>query len=495
MGLSSFCKAPALMKVVSRTPLIVAALTLLAAGLRLSGIGESLFGDELFLWSAVHDRALGDVIGTVRETEKTPPLGFLLGWALARGDDADVLIRLPSLIASVATVPLIAVLGARTVGRWAGLFAAAWLAISPFHVFYGSETRSYALVTCFVVLSTLALVLALEDRRRRWWVLYAVAAAAAVYSHYIAVTVLVPQALWVLWKHREQWKHQIAATGLAVLAFAPWLPSFLEQAGNSGDEARRIELMSPLTVSNFADTWVRGFLGHPYDPLAEQPGTAVVVLLVGGVVALALALVFGGASVRAPDRPVPRYVGLLSLGAAAAPVVIVLYSLLPDRSFLLARNLIVSVPYAVLLLGWAITLLKPRVAAMAAGAALAVLAVGTVRTVAPERDRADARSAARWVDSNAPAGATLVDFPGPHGIRVYLQPSRRVVTAGEFGPEDWAAASRSGTPVYVSYLDVGGAKDNSAPPQAQAVGYSFVEERVFPGSPGAVAVRVFAPRR
>lgn len=483
------------MTVVSRVRLIVAALTLLAAGLRLSGIGESLFGDELFLWSAVHDRTLGDVIGTVRETEKTPPLGFLLGWALARGEDADVLIRLPSLIASVATVPLIAVLGARTVGRGAGLFAAAWLAISPFHVFYGSETRSYALVTCFVVLSTLALVLALEDRRRRWWLLYAAAAAAAVYGHYIAVTVLMPQGLWMLWKHRGQWRPQVTAAGLAVLAFIPWLPSFLEQARNSGDEARRIDLMSPLTASNFADTWVRGFIGHPYDALAEQPVTVVVVLLVGGVIALASALAFGGTSVRAPDRPVPLHVGLLLVGAVAAPVAIVLYSLLPDRSFLLARNLIVSVPYAVLLMGWAITMLKPRVAAVAAGAALAVLAIGTARTIAPKRDRVDARSAARWVDSNAPVGATLVDFPGPHGIRVYLQPSRRVVTADEFGPEDWAAASRSGTPVYVSYLDMGGAKDNTVPPPAQAVGYSLVEERVFPGSPRAIAVRVFAPRR
>ena len=364
----------------------------------------------------------------------------------------------------------------------------------PLPRFYGSETRAYALVTCFVVLSTLALVLALEGGRRRWWLLYAAAMAAAVYSHYIAVAVLVPQGLWVLWKHREQWRPQVAATGLAALAFVPWLPSFLEQAGNSGDEARRIELMSPLTASNFAETWVTGFLGHPYDALAKQPGTAVVVLLVGGIIALVLALAFGGARVRAPDRPVPRHVGLLLVCAVAAPVAIVLYSLAPDRSFLLARNLIVSVPYAVLLLGWAITMLKPRVAAVAAGAALAVLAVGTVRTVAPERDRVDARSAAHWVDSNAPAGATLVDFPGPHGIRVYVKPSRRVVTASEFGPDDWAAASRSGTPVYLSYLDAGGAKNDSAPPQAQAVGYAVVEERVFPGSPSAIAVRVFAPR-
>ena len=180
------------------TLLAVGLLTLLALGLRLTGIGDSLFGDELFLYTAVHDHSLHEIYVTVRETEKTPPLGFVLGWLLARGRYADELVRVPSLLASVAAVPLVFALGARTVGRPAALVAAAWLALSPFQIFYGSETRVYAQVTTFVLLSTLALLLALEDGRRRWWVLYAAAAAAAIYSHYIAVMILAPQAVWAL---------------------------------------------------------------------------------------------------------------------------------------------------------------------------------------------------------------------------------------------------------------------------------------------------------
>ena len=172
---------------------IVAGLTLLALGLRLACLGQSPFGDELFLFAIVHDHSLGQVLSIVHDTEKTPPLGFLLSWLFAHGDDADVLVRIPSLLASVATVPLAYALGVRTVGRGAGVFAAAWLAIAPFQIFYGSESRSYALAAALALLSTLALLAAVRRPGLWLWVLYALAATAAIYTHYIAALVLIPQ--------------------------------------------------------------------------------------------------------------------------------------------------------------------------------------------------------------------------------------------------------------------------------------------------------------
>jgi 4-amino-4-deoxy-L-arabinose transferase-like glycosyltransferase len=476
------------------TLIAVAGLTLLALALRLPGVGQSLFGDELFLWSAVHDHALHDVYVTVRETEKTPPLGFVLGWLFARGGHADTLVRVPSLVAGVAAVPLVFALGARSVGRPAALVAAAWIAISPFQIFYGSETRAYAQVTTFVVLSTLALLLALEDGRRRWWVLYAAAAAAAIYSHYIAVIILAPQAVWALWTHRDRWREQLAAGAAVALAFLPWVPSFLEQARNSGDEARRIDLISPLTPSNLAETWTKTFVGHPYDALRDQPGRLVVVVLGVGLALLLLALAAGGDRARRPGLRLPKRGGLLLALAFAAPVVIVLYSLRPDKSFLLARNLSVSVPYAVLLIGWALTALRPRAAAAVSAAALAVLAVGTVRTLAPERQRTDARDAAHWVDAHAPPGAPLVDVPGPHAIRTYLEKPRNVSTIAEFGPQQWAAAARRRTPVFVSYPKAGGIEALLVPPAKEAPGYRLVAEHTSPGVPYRIGIREFAPQ-
>ena len=153
----------------ARATWCVAGLTALALGLRWACIHQSLLGDELFLYMDVHGRSLGQVFSAVHDTEKTPPLYFLLGWLLARGSDATVLVRLPSLVASAATVPLIYWVGLRTVDRRAGVVAAAWFAIGPFASFYGTEARSYALVTALVALATATLLSALEERRARWW--------------------------------------------------------------------------------------------------------------------------------------------------------------------------------------------------------------------------------------------------------------------------------------------------------------------------------------
>ena len=91
-----------------------------------------------------------------------------------QGSHADVLVRTPSFVASVATVPLIYLLGLRTVGRGAALVAAASFALSPFEIFYATENRAYALVAALVVLSMLSLLALANERRRRWWALYVV---------------------------------------------------------------------------------------------------------------------------------------------------------------------------------------------------------------------------------------------------------------------------------------------------------------------------------
>ena len=63
---------------------VVAALAALALGLRLACVGQSLFGDELFLYVDVHGHSLGQVFSLVHDTEKTPPLGFVLGWLMSK---------------------------------------------------------------------------------------------------------------------------------------------------------------------------------------------------------------------------------------------------------------------------------------------------------------------------------------------------------------------------------------------------------------------------
>jgi Dolichyl-phosphate-mannose-protein mannosyltransferase len=474
----------------------VVALTGLALALRLAGLDQSLFGDELFLWAIVDDRTLGQVFSVVHDTEKTPPLGFVLSWLVTRVTDTPELIRLPSLAASVATVPLAYVLGRRTVGRAAGLVAAAWFALSPFQIFYGTESRSYALVTAFVVLSTVALLAALDEPRRlRWWGLYAFAAAAAVYSHYIAVLVLVPQAAWALWVHRESAREQLLAGGLVLLAFLPWLPSFLVQFENSADEARRISEAVPLTLSNVAEFAVEPLVSRPWTPLSDVPGSIAVGVIAALLVGVVLVLVHRVWSGNTTLKPTLGTRGGLVVLLALAPLVgLLTYSLRPNTSFLLSRNLSVGVPYALLLIGSLLTYPRGRLAAVLSVAALAALAVGTIKILGPDYVRPDARDAADFVDARAASRVPVVDVPGPHAIRTYLSPSRAVHTTAEFGAAGWAAAARDRSHVFLSSPGVAGYVRGLRPPAAYAGRFRLVAEHTSPGLPIEIIVREYAPR-
>src|SRR5919108_6536164 len=110
----------------ARTLLVVVALSALGLGLRLALLGQSLFADELSTWWIVSTHGLGGVVSTVHsDAEITPPLYFVLAWLFTRVHESPELLRLPSLLAGVAAVPLTYLLGARTLGRAAGLVAAA----------------------------------------------------------------------------------------------------------------------------------------------------------------------------------------------------------------------------------------------------------------------------------------------------------------------------------------------------------------------------------
>lgn len=181
-------------------------LTLVAFALRVVGMDQSLYGDELFAYEEVEGHSL---IGVLREVESqsievSPPLFFVLAWLSAKLGDPTIWIRLPSLIAGTALVPVVYLLGSRTVGRPAALLAAALTAIAPFAIFYSAEARPYATLAVLAALSTWSMLRALESPRRWWWVVYAVAAAGAIYTHYTGVFVLGAQALWAGWGYPRE---------------------------------------------------------------------------------------------------------------------------------------------------------------------------------------------------------------------------------------------------------------------------------------------------
>lgn len=145
---------------------------------------------------------------------------------LAAGQ-TEYAVRWLSLVAGVLIVALLYVLGRRLFGARAGLLAAACGAASPLLVYYSQETRMYAQVTLFGLLSTYLLVRAVpspgSSGRISLWLGYSLATAACLYSQYIGVLALLFQGVYVLVARRKALLRFALAAGAAVVAFLPWL--------------------------------------------------------------------------------------------------------------------------------------------------------------------------------------------------------------------------------------------------------------------------------
>lgn len=74
------------------------------AALRVSQLGQSLFGDELWTWVGATSPSFGGMLDWVEgDQEITPPLFTALSWVSVRLGDGRLLVDLPSLVAGIAT--------------------------------------------------------------------------------------------------------------------------------------------------------------------------------------------------------------------------------------------------------------------------------------------------------------------------------------------------------------------------------------------------------
>jgi 4-amino-4-deoxy-L-arabinose transferase-like glycosyltransferase len=133
--------------------LVVILLTLLAAALRLHGIAADAFWkNELFsIYWIRNSFSFLATQGPLIETN--PPLHYILLklWTMAFGT-GELSVRSLSALPSIASVPLIYVLGRELSRPAVGLVAAAMLAVSPMHIYFAQEARGYALLPLFMIL-------------------------------------------------------------------------------------------------------------------------------------------------------------------------------------------------------------------------------------------------------------------------------------------------------------------------------------------------------
>jgi uncharacterized membrane protein len=504
---------------------IVALLTLLGAALRLKVAGQSLFADELSTYWIVSTNGLGGVVSTVHtNAEITPPLYFVLAWLTTQIELTPELVRAPSLVAGIAVIPVTCVLGLRALGRAAALVATALVTLSPFMIFYSAEARAYGPVTLLVLLSTLALLAALDDGRARWWAAYGACSCAAVYGHYTAVFVLGAQLLWVLWAHPEARRAALLANAGAVVAFLPWLSGLVKDMTSPTTDI--LSSLEPLTLHNVRVSLEHWSVGYPYafrsTALRNFPGEAALVLLVLGVAAgvggLALA---AGRPLRSQLARLDRRLVLVLALALATPVGELLASVVGTNLFS-TRNLALGWPGFALSLAALLVASRTWLRFAAVALVTAYFAIAAEKMVEPEFARPDFEAAAAYIDRTATPADVVIDgarfSPGPvTALDAELERPHTVFRVGmpeerthPFGLHDRippvedvtrrAVAAAGGGRLFVLASDTSYAPSAPAKsPLTQRViaalppGYRRVETRTFPGIL-KLAVLVYARR-
>jgi 4-amino-4-deoxy-L-arabinose transferase-like glycosyltransferase len=411
--------------------LIVAALAVAGVVVRLLVADQSLFADELSTRWMIADRSFGDVIAAVHtDAEITPPLYFAASWLTTQLGLDPLLVRAPSLIAGAATIPLVYLVGVRTVRRPAALVAAALTALSPFMIFYSAEARGYALMAALVLLSTLALLLALEGRPR-WWVAYGACTCLAVYSHYTSVFALAAQLLWLLWAHPDARRPALIANAAAAVAFLPWI------GGLRGDlDSPTTDILSSLQslswgyVRTSLSHWAIGFpYATPRTRVWDLPGTLGLLLIAAGV-----ALAAAGLLRARPGRPDPRVI-LVAMLAVSVPLGELAASLL-GANLLGVRNLAASWPAYALCLAAFLVAGGPRIGRVAAALVLAGFALGAVKMLDPDFARPDYDAVVEEVERGAAPGDVVIDGASlsPAGVPTAFDagfgPGRRLFELG-----------------------------------------------------------------
>ncbi len=265
---------------------------LLAALLRLHQLGtQSLWNDEGN--SVVQAlRSLDEIAQHAARDIHPPGYYWLLhGWRLLTGS-SEFALRLFSALASVLGVACLHAAGRWLYGRAAGLAAALFLTLNGFNIWYAQETRMYALLALWGAAAPLALATTLSSPTRGRAVALALINAAGLWSHYAWPFMLLAQGLvlllWLAGKGlrsaaaRGRLIACVAAMGLALLLFLPWLPTALERVTSWPGTGVPVAMESvPGEISG------RLALGLSYDSLSSDwqllAAMAALILVLAGL--------------------------------------------------------------------------------------------------------------------------------------------------------------------------------------------------------------------
>ncbi|MDD2225124.1 MAG: glycosyltransferase family 39 protein [Candidatus Shapirobacteria bacterium] len=205
---------------------------ILALGLRLIGIGQSLWLDEA-ISANVAKMPIGEIVRNFSIGDFHPPFyyWFLDLWTEFFGSHV-IMLRLGSVLFSLITIYFVYLIGKKIKNKKIGILAALFLAINPLFVYYSQELRMYSMATMWLIIGFYYFVkIKSKKYLKRDLVIFNLMMGLAFGTFYGSIFLIASFAIYFLIK--KEWKLfwlTNIGTGLAIIILTPLL---LTQIKNS----------------------------------------------------------------------------------------------------------------------------------------------------------------------------------------------------------------------------------------------------------------------
>lgn len=198
---------------------------------------KSLWLDEV-LSLTISELSLGTIL-TSPDPAHPPFYYMLLHFFLYLGK-SEFILRLPSVIFGILSIPLAYNVGKTFFGAREGLLSAFLLSISPVFVYYSQEARMYTLFAFLSLLSLFFFYTAIRKNDNRLWAGYIISTVLDIYTHYFAFLVISVEVMFFIFflkSYQSSLKKFVLSLLCICILFLPQIPglysgTMIKQAKN-----------------------------------------------------------------------------------------------------------------------------------------------------------------------------------------------------------------------------------------------------------------------
>ncbi len=442
-------------------------LAAIAAVLRVVGLdAKGFWEDEAATVALLRIDHLGDLLTAIADTERVPPLYYLLAWPWSRiFGDSEVGLRSLSVLIGVATVPVAYLAARELVSQRAGIIAAALVAVNPLLVWYSQEARGYGLLVLLSGLALYFLARSLGDPSPRSLALWSLSSVLALATHYFAAFLFLGEAAWLIGRLGAR-RAVLVATAVPAAAAIALIPlAVAQQDAHAGsDWIPNISLLTRVVE-------IPGYLLVGFElPFPLALGLAALAAVLAGV-GLLLLLTRGD--------PGERHGALVAGSVAVAGLALPLALVVVGVDAFIYRNVIgVLLPLAIVVAAGLGAARAGRIG-IATAAGLAAVSVGVVLATASEpkyqREAWREAAAALGPAERARAIVTTPGEPGREPLQNVYLPDTALIGSGSVrvSEVDVLALPRR----EFGKIETAELPDVDEPPASPGTGFRLVEQR------------------